>query len=109
MTDLPTDLPLDLCVGGKQVPASDGGRFDVLDPATGRVLASVANGTEDDALAAVDAAAAAAAGWAATAPRERSEVLRRAFQLMTERTEEIARLISLENGKALVDARGETA
>jgi succinate-semialdehyde dehydrogenase/glutarate-semialdehyde dehydrogenase len=104
-----TDLPLDLCIGGKTVPASDGGRFDVLDPATGQVLTTVADGTVDDAMAAVDAADAAAAGWAATAPRERAEVLRRAFELMTERAEEIAHLISLENGKALADARGETA
>ncbi len=103
------DLPLDLCIGGKAVPASDGGRFDVLDPATGAVLTSVANGTVEDALAAVDAADAAAAGWAATAPRERAEILRKAFELMTERREEIAHLISLENGKALPDARGETA
>ncbi|MBM7508491.1 succinate-semialdehyde dehydrogenase/glutarate-semialdehyde dehydrogenase [Nocardioides salarius] len=104
-----TDLPLDLCVGGKVVPASDGGRFDVLDPATGRVLASVADGTVDDAMAAVDAAAAAADAWAAAPPRERSEVLRRAFELMRERGEELAFLISLENGKALTDARGEVA
>ncbi|MEP7739791.1 NAD-dependent succinate-semialdehyde dehydrogenase [Nocardioides sp. 31GB23] len=104
-----TDLPLDLCVGGKVVPASDGGRFDVLDPATGRVLASVADGTVDDAMAAVDAAAAAADAWAAAPPRERSEVLRRAFELMRERAEELAFLISLENGKALTDARGEVA
>ena len=103
------DLPLDLCIGGKVVPASDGGRFEVLDPATGAVLASVADGTVEDAMAAVDAAEAAAAGWAATAPRERAEILRRAFELMTERREEIAHLISLENGKALPDARGETA
>lgn len=104
-----TDLPLDLCVGGKVVPASDGGRFDVLDPATGQVLASVADGTVDDAMAAVDAAAAAADAWAAAPPRERSEVLRRAFELMRERAEELAFLISLENGKALTDARGEVA
>ena len=104
-----TDLPLDLCIGGKAVPASDGGRFDVLDPATGAVLTSVANGTVEDALACVDAADAAAAGWAATAPRERSEVLRKAFELMRDRSEELAHLISLENGKALPDARGEVA
>jgi len=104
-----TDLPLDLCIGGKAVPASDGGRFDVLDPATGAVLTTVANGTVEDAMAAVDAADAAAASWAATAPRERAEILRKAFELMTERREEIAHLISLENGKALPDARGETA
>jgi succinate-semialdehyde dehydrogenase/glutarate-semialdehyde dehydrogenase len=104
-----TDLPLDLLVGGKPVPASDAGRFDVVDPATGDVVASVADGTVDDAIAAVDAAAAAAPGWAATAPRERAEVLRRAFELMSARSDELAHLISLENGKALVDARGEVA
>jgi succinate-semialdehyde dehydrogenase / glutarate-semialdehyde dehydrogenase len=103
------DLPLDLCIGGKTVPASDGGRFDVIDPATGEVLTSVANGTVEDALACVDAAAEAAPGWAATAPRERAEVLRRAFELMRERSDELAHLISLENGKALADARGEVA
>ncbi len=103
------DLPLDLWVGGVARPASDGGRFDVLDPATGRVITSVANGTVDDAMACVEAADAAAASWAATAPRERSEILRKAFELMTERADEIAHLISLENGKALPDARGETA
>jgi succinate-semialdehyde dehydrogenase/glutarate-semialdehyde dehydrogenase len=91
------------------VPASDGGRFDVVDPATGQVLTSVADGTVQDSIAAVDAAAAAAQAWAATAPRERAEVLRRAFELMTARADEIAHLISLENGKALTDARGETA
>jgi succinate-semialdehyde dehydrogenase/glutarate-semialdehyde dehydrogenase len=103
------DLPLDLCIAGKAVPASDGGRFDVFDPATGEVLASVADGTVEDALGAVDAADRAAAGWAATAPRERSEILSRAFVLMRERSDELAHLISLENGKALADARGEVA
>ena len=103
------DLPLDLWVGGVERAASDGGRFDVLDPATGQVITSVANGTVEDAMACVDAADAAAASWAATAPRERAEILRKAFELMTERSDEIAHLISLENGKALPDARGETA
>ena len=107
--DLIPDLPLDLYVGGKLVPSSDGGRFDVLDPATGAVIASVADGSVDDGLAAVDAAAGAAATWAATSPRERSEVLRRAFDLMNRRSEDLAHLISLENGKALTDARGEVA
>jgi len=102
-------LHTDLWIGGKGVPASDGGRFDVLDPATGEVLTSVANGTVDDALAAVDAADSAAAAWAATAPRERSEILRRAFDLMTANSEQLARLVTLENGKALPDARGEVA
>jgi len=103
------DLPLDLCVGGKALAASDCGRFDVVDPATGRVLTSVADGTVADAISAVAAAEAAATDWAATAPRRRAEILRRAFELMTARSDEIAHLISLENGKALVDARGEAA
>ncbi|HST67462.1 MAG TPA: NAD-dependent succinate-semialdehyde dehydrogenase [Mycobacteriales bacterium] len=103
------DAPTDLFLGGKWVPAQAGDRFDVHDPATGAVIAAVADGRVEDAAAAVDAADAAAAGWAATAPRERAEVLRRAFELMTERADELARLISLENGKALGDARGEVA
>ncbi len=103
------DLPLDLYIGGRETAASDGGRFDVADPATGRVLTTVADGSVEDAISAVDAAEVAAADWAATAPRERAEVLRRAFELMTARADEVAHLISLENGKALVDARGETA
>ncbi|HEV7965296.1 MAG TPA: NAD-dependent succinate-semialdehyde dehydrogenase [Actinoplanes sp.] len=98
-------METDLFIGGKWVPSHD--RFDVLDPATGDVIASVANGSVDDAIAAVDAAAAAGPSWAATAPRARSEILRSAFELMTARSEELAKLISLENGKALVDARGE--
>jgi succinate-semialdehyde dehydrogenase/glutarate-semialdehyde dehydrogenase len=103
------DAPTDLFLGGKWVPAASGSRFDVYDPATGDVIASVADGTVEDAMAAVDAADAAAASWAATAPRARAEILRRAFELMTSRADELARLISLENGKAVTDARGEVA
>ncbi|GAA3507924.1 succinate-semialdehyde dehydrogenase/glutarate-semialdehyde dehydrogenase [Streptosporangium album] len=96
-------------IDGNVAEASDGGRFDVLNPATGEVIASVADGTVADAISAVDAASRAAAPWAATPPRARAEILRRAFELMTERAEELARLISLENGKAMPDARGEVA
>ena len=103
------DVPTDLFVGGKWVTASDAGRFDVLDPATGAVIASVANGTEADAIAAVDAAHSAAEAWAATPPRQRGEILRQAWELMNARGEELARLITLENGKALADARGEVS
>jgi len=95
----------DLFIGGKWVPAAS--RFDVLDPATGGVIASVADGGVPDAIAAVDAAAAAGPAWAATAPRVRGEHLRRAFELMTARADDLAKLISLENGKALIDAKGE--
>ena len=100
-------METELFLGGKWVPSSSGDRFDVLDPATGDVLASVADGSVDDALAAVSSASAAFPDWAATAPRQRAEILRRAWQLMTERADDLAKLISLENGKALVDARGE--
>jgi succinate-semialdehyde dehydrogenase/glutarate-semialdehyde dehydrogenase len=97
----------ELFIGGKWVPARDGNRFEVRDPATGDVIATVADGGEADADAAVDAASAAGAAWAAAPPRERGEVLRKAWELMTERSGELAKLISLENGKALVDAKGE--
>jgi succinate-semialdehyde dehydrogenase/glutarate-semialdehyde dehydrogenase len=110
MTDqLLADVPNDLFVGGKWIPAASGDRFDVVNPATGTTIATVADGGVDDALAAVAAADGAAAAWAATAPRERAEILRRAFTLMTEQADRLARLVSLENGKALVDARGEVA
>jgi hypothetical protein len=102
-------VPTDLYIDGAFRPASDGGRFDVHDPATGDTIASVAAGTVDDSLAAVAAAHEALAAWGATAPRQRAEILRRAFELMTERSEEIAELIVRENGKSFADAAGETA
>jgi succinate-semialdehyde dehydrogenase / glutarate-semialdehyde dehydrogenase len=105
----PCDLLTDLYVGGAWVSASDGGRFDVVDPATGKTIAAVADATLADAHAAVDAAARASTRWAATAPRERAEVLRVAFELMSAESESLARLITLENGKAIADARGEVA
>ncbi len=93
-----------LFIGGKW---ESGRGIPVLDPSTGSVLAEVPDATDEDALRAVDAADAAAAGWRATPARQRSEILRRWFQLMSEHAEELAVLISLENGKALPDARGE--
>ncbi len=84
-------------------------RFDVINPATEGVLASVASADIADADAALDAAEAAMAEWAARTPRARSEVLRRAFELMSARLEDFARLITLENGKARADAMGEAA
>jgi succinate-semialdehyde dehydrogenase/glutarate-semialdehyde dehydrogenase len=105
--DLLSKMPTDLFIGGTWRTGSEGGRFDVTDPATGDVIAQVADGSVDDGMAAVNAAAEAGPAWAATAPRQRAEILRRAWELMTERADEIATLISLENGKALVDAKGE--
>ncbi|HEX2903533.1 MAG TPA: NAD-dependent succinate-semialdehyde dehydrogenase [Jatrophihabitans sp.] len=101
--------PNELFIDGKFVAAAGAGRFEVLDPATGGLITRVADGTVEDAARAVDAADRAAAGWSATAPRERAEILRHAFELMTSRAEHFARLISLENGKAMADARGEVA
>src|SRR6202167_1555381 len=103
------DAPTDLYIGGKFRPASDGGRFDVFDPATEAVIATVADGTTQDAIAAVDAAAEAFDGWAKRSPRERGEVLRKAFELFTAKKEYFARLMTRENGKALVDSRAEAA
>ncbi len=101
-------LPTGCYIDGKWTDASDGGSFDVEDPATGKTLATVASATTDDAMRAVEAAQGALGAWAATAPRQRAEVLRRAFEIMAERTDEIAELIVRENGKALPDAIGET-
>ena len=84
-------------------------RFDVINPATEEVLASVASADIADADAALDAAEAAMADWAARTPRQRAEVLRKAWELITARLDHFARLITLENGKAGVDARGEAA
>jgi succinate-semialdehyde dehydrogenase / glutarate-semialdehyde dehydrogenase len=84
-------------------------RFDVINPATEQVIASVASADIADADAALDAAEAAMKDWAAQTPRHRSEVLRRAWELMTVRLDEFAHLITLENGKAGADARGEAA
>tara|TARA_R100000365_G_C2747266_1_gene77020 strand:+ start:1884 stop:3338 length:1455 start_codon:yes stop_codon:yes gene_type:complete len=100
-------VPTDLYIGGRWRPASDGGRFEVFDPATERRLASVASATPADALAAVASAHEAMVDWAARPPRERAEILRRAFDLFDERKADFARLITLENGKASADALGE--
>ena len=101
------DVPTELIIGGEHRAASDGATFEVIDPATGDALTTVASGTVEDAIACVDAASAAAAEWASTAPRKRSEILQRTYQLMVERADDLARLITAENGKALPDARGE--
>ena len=91
------------------VIATERRRFPVLDPADESVIEAIDSATPDDGIAAVDAAAAAAEDWAARAPRERAETLRRAFDLMVERNDEIARVIVREMGKPLAEARGEAA
>ena len=94
-------------IDGRWRPGSAGETFPVVDPADGSTITEVAVSTEQDCLDAVHAAAAAADSWAATAPRERGEILRRAFEILRDEREELARLIVRENGKALADARAE--
>src|SRR3954468_19103369 len=89
------------------VIAAERRRFPVLDPADGSVIDSLESASVQDALDAVTAASDAAPEWAARAPRERAEILRRAFEAMTERNEEIGRTIVREMGKPLAEARGE--
>ena len=101
------NLPTDLYIDGKFRPGSEGTRFDVLNPATEEVIASVASAEIADAQAALDAAETAMADWADRVPRERSEILRKAWELMTARLDDFADLITLENGKARADAIGE--
>jgi len=100
-------LRTDLYIDGEWRPAANGERFDVVDPGTEQVIAQVANAGPDDARAAAAAAADAQPEWAATPPRERGEVLRRSWELLTERADDLARLITRENGKVLAEAKGE--
>ncbi len=102
-------VPKELLIGGRWRPAAGGARFEVQNPATGQVLCSVADAGAGDGLAALDAAAGAQSSWAAHPPRERGEILRRGFELLTERSEELAVLMTLEMGKPLAESRGEVA
>src|SRR5665648_412417 len=83
-------VPTGLYIGGEWRPASSSGTLAVEDPATGESLTEVADATPEDALAALGAAANAQAAWAATAPRERGEILRRAYDLLLARADELA-------------------
>src|SRR5476651_1705109 len=107
--NLLANVPTYLWIGGKWRKSSDGARFDVIDPATERKIASVASASVEDAKAAIDAADAAFEGWAGRKPRERAEILRKAYELIMRDAERFAKLITLENGKALSDSRGEVA
>ncbi|WP_374947892.1 NAD-dependent succinate-semialdehyde dehydrogenase [Agreia sp.] len=102
-------LPTGLLIGGAWRAASDGGTLDVIDPSTGGVLASIACATPADGADALNAAVSAQAAWAKTAPRERAEILRRAFEAVTARGDDFALLMTLEMGKPLAEARGEVA
>lgn len=102
-------VPKQLLIDGEWVPAASGRRLDVEDPATGEALCSVADGAATDGLAALDAAHRARASWAATPPRQRGEILRRAFEVLMERSDDLALLMSLEMGKPVAEAKGEIA
>lgn len=107
--NLLANVPTDLWIGGKWRKSSDGGRFDVIDPATENKVATVASATVEDAKAAVDVAADAFEAWAGKKPRERAEILRKSFELIVRDAERLAKLITIENGKALSDSRAEVA
>jgi len=102
-------VPTGLLIGGEWGPAENGATFAVEDPSTGKVLAEVADASPADGLRALDAAAKAQPALAAVPPRERSEILRRGYELLLERQEELALLMTLEMGKPLAEARGEVA
>ncbi|WP_329055581.1 NAD-dependent succinate-semialdehyde dehydrogenase [Amycolatopsis sp. NBC_01488] len=99
----------ELFIGGKWVAAESGKTFPVVDPATGKELCQVADASPADGVTALDAAAAAQSDFAKMAPRERGEILRRAYELLMKRQEELALLMTLEMGKPLAESKGEIA
>lgn len=107
--DLIKSIPRELFIGGEWIAASGGDEIAVVDPATEQVIATVASASADDAILAVAAADHAAADWAARAPRDRAEILRKAFELMMSRHDDLATIISREEGKTLAEGLGEVA
>ncbi|SDB80549.1 succinate-semialdehyde dehydrogenase / glutarate-semialdehyde dehydrogenase [Raineyella antarctica] len=99
--------PKGLLINNEWRDASDGGTFDVENPTTGETIATLASATEEDCRAAMDAAAGAQDAWARTPSRTRSEILRRAFDLVQERKDDLALLMTLEMGKPFAEALGE--
>ena len=102
-------VPTDLFIGGEWRAATGGGTLPVEDPSTEQTLVEVADAQVEDALAALGAAADAQAEWAASAPRERGEILRRTYEALVAQTDELALLMTLEMGKALAESRAEIA
>lgn len=98
-----------LFIDGQWRDAETGDTIDVINPATGKVIAKVADGSEKDAQDAIEAAGRAQKSWAATPPRERGEILRRAFELLMEKQDEIGAVMTAEMGKSLTEAKGEVA
>ncbi len=108
-SDLLAQIPNQLFIGGRWVDAEGQKTLDVFDPSTGEVIRRIADASPADGIRALDAAVAAQEAWAATAPRERSDILRRAFDLVQARKEDLALLMTLEMGKPLAESRGEVA
>ena len=102
-------VPKQLLIGGRWTDAAGGATFDVLDPSTGQPLCAVADASPEDGRRALEAAAAAQASFAATTPRERADILTRAFELLHERIDDLALLMTLEMGKPVAEAKGEIA
>src|SRR4051794_3508211 len=103
------EVPTGVLIRGQWCAAEGGRTFEVRDPATEEVLAEVADATAADGAGAMAAAHEAQPGWGATAPRERAEILRSAFEAITARTDDFALLMTLEMGKPLADARAEAS
>jgi succinate-semialdehyde dehydrogenase/glutarate-semialdehyde dehydrogenase len=108
-SELLAQVPAQLFIGGAWVDSTSGRAISVADPATGQTIRVIADASLADGAAALDAAVAAQAGWASTPPRVRGELLRSAWQLVQERADEFALLMTLEMGKPLSEARGEVA
>ncbi|MCB0876080.1 MAG: NAD-dependent succinate-semialdehyde dehydrogenase [Solirubrobacterales bacterium] len=100
-------VPKQLLIGGEWRDASGGEKFAVDDPSTGKPLCEIADATEADAKAALDAACGAQEEWAATPPNTRSDILQSAFERMVERSDELALLMTLEMGKSVTESKGE--
>ncbi|QTV79238.1 NAD-dependent succinate-semialdehyde dehydrogenase [Microbacterium sp. NIBRBAC000506063] len=107
--DLLERVPAQLYIAGEWTDAEGGRTFEVRDPATNAVIRTIADASPADGIRALDAAVAAQDAWAATPPRTRSDILRRAFDLVQEHKEDLALLMTIEMGKPLAEARGEVA
>jgi succinate-semialdehyde dehydrogenase/glutarate-semialdehyde dehydrogenase len=104
-----TNVNTQLFIGGEWREASGGATLDIEDPSTGEAIASVADATPDDASAALDAACAVQGEWAAHPPRERGEILRRAYEALTAKADELALVMTLEMGKPIAESKAEIA
>ncbi|WP_431233588.1 NAD-dependent succinate-semialdehyde dehydrogenase [Mycolicibacterium psychrotolerans] len=100
-----SSVPTGLWIGGEERPGSS--TFEVFDPSNDKVIATVADATAEDAVAALDAACAVQAKWAATPARDRGEILRSVFETIIDRADDLAALMTLEMGKVVAESMGE--